>query len=185
MADEDITTEEITEEGAEPEAPPEPERELPEQAALAAIVADHQSATWEIADDEWVVDVDADEYHSLAQAAHANGFETFVDLCAVDYFRARPRYQVVLTVLNYTDPMRLRVRVGAEREGPTVPSVTDVYAGANFYERETYDLLGIDFKGHPDLTRILMPDDWVGHPLRKDYAVGSVPVQFKDAPKVQ
>jgi len=182
MADEEITEEATTEEVAEPDAP---ERELPAQATLAAIVEAHESATWEIADDEWIVDVDAAEYHSLVQASHASGFTAFVDLCGVDYFRARPRYQVVLTLLNYAEPMRLRIRVGAERDGPTLPSVTDVYAGANFYEREAYDLFGIDFTGHPDLTRILMPDDWVGHPLRKDYAVGSVPVQFKDAPKAQ
>lgn len=184
MADEEITTEETTEEGVA-EVPAEPERQLPEQATLAAIVADHHSATWEIADDEWVVTVDASEYHSLARTARFAGFEAFVDLCAVDYFRARPRYQVMLTLLSYTEPMRLRIKVGADREDPTVASVTDLFAGANFYERETYDLLGIDFTGHPDLTRILMPDDWVGHPLRKDYAVGTVPVQFKDAPKVQ
>ncbi|NND03094.1 MAG: NADH-quinone oxidoreductase subunit C [Acidimicrobiia bacterium] len=183
MADEELVEEQTEQEPVAEEA--EPERLLPEQPLLAAIVEPHESATWVAADDEWVVIVSADEYHSLAQAAKNNGFDTFIDLCGVDYYRARPRFEVVLTVLNYSEPMRLRIRSGAIGDEPKLDSVTDVYTGANFYEREAYDMFGIEFVGHPDLTRILMPDDWEGYPLRKDYAVGSVPIQFKDAPKVQ
>ena len=78
---------------------------------------------------------------------------------------------------------RLRITVGVAGHDPAMPSLTGVFPGANFYEREAYDLFGIVFTGHPDLTRILLPDDWEGHPLRKDYSVGSVPVQFKGAHK--
>jgi NADH-quinone oxidoreductase subunit C len=106
-----------------------------------------------------------------------------VDLCGVDYLRRKPRFEVVVNVVSMQHTKRLRVRVGVEANNPTLPSISSVYPGANFFERETYDLLGISFEGHPDLTRILMPDDWEGHPLRKDYAVGSVPVQFKEAYK--
>ena len=80
--------------------------------------------------------------------------------------------------------LRLRVMVGAPEDDPSVPSLVPVWPGANFPEREVYDLFGIEFSDHPDLTRILMPDDWEGYPLRKDFEVGAVPVQFKAAHKV-
>ena len=91
----------------------------------------------------------------------------------------------VETVEELLTEERLRIRVGVSASNPVVSSVTEVFPGANFYEREAYDLFGIVFDGHPDLTRIVLPDDWEGHPLRKDYSVGSVPVRFKESPKAQ
>lgn len=184
MAEEEPTTEEVTDEVAADDVEA-PARELPEVAALAAIVEPFPSTSWVIADDEWVVSVAADEYHGLVTAAKDAGFDTYIDLCAVDYFRRDPRFEVVLTLLDYGTPMRLRVRVGVAGAEPELVTVSDVFPGANFYEREAYDLFGISFSGHPDLTRILLPDDWEGHPLRKDYAVGSVPIQFKESHKAQ
>ena len=79
--------------------------------------------------------------------------------------------------------MRIRVQVPAD--DPTVPSLFDLYPGTEAMEREVFDLMGIAFADHPDLTRILMPDDWEGHPLRKDYSVGRIPVQFKAPPETR
>ncbi|HBY63459.1 MAG TPA: NADH-quinone oxidoreductase subunit C [Solibacterales bacterium] len=100
--------------------------------------------------------------------------EQFVRLStvtAVDWYPAEPRFEVVyhLHSLDRNERLRLKVRVSGEK--PEVDSVTGVWRGANWYEREVFDLFGITFPGHPDLTRILMPDYWEGHPLRKDFPV--------------
>ena len=121
---------------------------------------------------------------AMAAAAHDAGFDFFVDLCAVDYLTRDPRFEVVVNLLSLEPPERVRLLAGIPGDDPTVPSITGVFAGADFYEREAFDLIGIEFVGHPDLTRILLPDEWVGHPLRKDAPVGSVPVQFKEANQV-
>jgi NADH-quinone oxidoreductase subunit C len=92
------------------------------------------------------------------------------------------RFEVVVNLLSLSRRMRVRIRAQVPESDPVLPSVTDVYPGADFMEREAYDMVGIIFSGHPDLTRILMPEEWEGHPLRKDYGVGRVPVQFKEAP---
>jgi len=125
--------------------------------------------------------IDREGYLEFMSAARDAGFDMFVDLCGVDYFRRRPRYEVVVIVFALEQRRRLKVKVGVPGDEPAIDSLTSLWPGANFYEREAYDMFGIHFLGHRDLTRILLPDDWEGHPLRKDYAVGSVPVQFKGA----
>ena len=92
------------------------------------------------------------------------------------------RFEVVVNLLSLSMRQRVRIRVQVPESDPTVDSIVAVYPGSDAMEREAYDMVGIIFEGHPDLTRILMPEDWEGHPLRKDYGVGRVPVQFKEAP---
>jgi NADH-quinone oxidoreductase subunit C len=94
---------------------------------------------------------------------------------------AQARFEIVCHLLKREDASRMIVHVGAEGDPPTVPSVTHVWGTAGFAERETYDMYGITFEGHEGLTRILMPDDWEGHPHRKDYPLGGTKVEFKGA----
>ena len=131
-------------------------------------------------------------YHSAVEERRKSGFEMCADLCAVDYLshpgRTLPpevtpeRFEVVVQLLSVAQGRRVQVRVQVPEDDPQVDSLWDLYPGVEAMEREAFDLLGIRFVGHPDLTRILMPEDWEGHPLRKDYGVGRVPVQFKEAP---
>jgi NADH:ubiquinone oxidoreductase subunit C len=118
------------------------------------------------------------------------GFRVCVDVTAVDYIayagrRELPegiepqRYEVVVGLLCHATPERLRLRVQVPADDPTCPSLFDVHPGTEAPEREVFDMFGIAFDGHPDLTRILMPEEWEGHPLRKDNPVGAIPVQFK------
>jgi NADH-quinone oxidoreductase subunit C len=128
--------------------------------------------------------VPAEDLVPFVEEARDAGYEMFIDLAAVDHLHRRPdRFEVVVNLLNLAEKARLQISVAAPGDPPEVPSITGVFPGANFYEREAFDLFGIRFPGHPSLTRILLPDDWQGHPLRKDEPVGSVPVQFKGADK--
>jgi NADH-quinone oxidoreductase subunit C len=122
----------------------------------------------------------------------AEGFAMCVDVTSVDYLE-RPlrdlppgvvgeRFEVVVDLLAMDPPRRVRLRVQVPEADPRVPSLWDLYPGTEAFEREVFDLMGIRFDDHPDLTRILMPEEWEGHPLRKDYGVGEIPVQFKAAP---
>jgi NADH-quinone oxidoreductase subunit C len=91
------------------------------------------------------------------------------------------RFEVVANLLSMQRRERLRVRVQVPESDPVLASLFDLHPGTEAMEREAFDMFGISFSGHPDLTRILMPEDWDGHPLRKDYAQGRIPVQFKGA----
>lgn len=111
------------------------------------------------------------------------GFAMLMDITGVDWLPREPRYDVNYHLLSLDDNTRLRVKVQlADAPELRVPSATGVWPGANWMEREVYDFFGIVFSGHPALTRILMPDEWIGHPLRKDYPVGGVPVEFRIEP---
>jgi NADH-quinone oxidoreductase subunit C len=134
-----------------------------------------------------------DNVVELVQALKAAGFETCSDLCAVDYLSAQEqrslpegvtaeRFEVVINLLSIQHRRRIRVRVQVPESDPHCPTLFFVYPGTENMEREVFDLFGIAFDSHPDMTRILMPPEWEGHPLRKDYGMGRVPVQFKEAP---
>ena len=131
-------------------------------------------------------------YIEVVETLCGAGFDVCADLCGVDYLRhmdrALPdgvepeRFEVVVSLLSLGRRERLRLRVQVPEGDPTLPTLFFVHPGSEAMEREAYDMFGIRFDDHPDMTRILMPEDWEGHPLRKDFSVGRVPVQFKDAP---
>ncbi len=134
--------------------------------------------------------VTSSDYISVIQQLYAEGFTMCVDLTAVDYLlhpsRTVPsdvtaqRFEVVVNLLSISKHERMRVRLQVA-EGDSVPSLFDIHPSTEAMEREVFDMFGISFDGHPDLTRILMPEDWDGYPLRKDYSQGRIPVQFKGA----
>jgi len=138
-----------------------------------------------------VLHPDRSDYVDLVERLRAEGYWMAVDLCGVDYLntpgdRGLPvgvepeRFEVVVNLIDHRNRRRTRIRVQIPDDDPVVPSLFSVHPGLEASEREAHDLLGIVFSGHPDLSRILLPDDWVGHPLRKDSSIGRIPVQFKD-----
>lgn len=110
-------------------------------------------------------------------------FEMVSDISATDWLPREPRYDVNYHLASLTHEDRLRVKVQLEDAAqPRLPSARDVWKGAEWHEREVYDFFGVVFSGHPDLRRVFMPEEWIGHPLRKDYPVGGVPVEYKIEP---
>src|SRR3954468_2137288 len=129
-----------------------------------------------------------EQYVGVVRALLDEGFEMCVDVTAVDYLVSqaanlpeginRERFEVVVNLLSFSLRRRSRRRVQVPAGDPSIDSLFDLHPGSEAMEREVYDMFGITFNNHPDLTRILMPEDWEGHPLRKDYDMGIIPVQL-------
>jgi NADH-quinone oxidoreductase subunit C len=138
-----------------------------------------------LAGGEWIT-IRREDVREAMHTLKAQGFESYVFMTCVDHLatpvleRPPERFELVYQLRNMRTHSELRVRVSIPENDPTAPSLHDIFAPANWDERETWDLFGIVFEGHPDLTRILMPDDWVGHPLRRDFPVGGEPVDFSE-----
>jgi NADH-quinone oxidoreductase subunit C len=155
-----------------------------------AAVSEMQGVVVQDALGQEVLFVEKSSYVAVMGALYDAGFTMCVDLTAVDYLSHPPRtlpggiaaqrFEIVVNFLSMSNRARTRVRVQVA-DGETVPSLFDLHPSTEAMEREVFDMFGIRFDGHPDLTRILMPEDWDGHPLRKDYSQGRIPVQFKGA----
>jgi NADH-quinone oxidoreductase subunit C len=138
-----------------------------------------------------VLFVGAESYLDLFGELVDAGFQQVVDLCGVDYLNhvrtdlpdsvTPERFEVVINLISHVRRERIRVRCQVADEA-SVPSLFDMFPGTEAMEREAFDMFGIGFDDHPDLSRILMPETWNGFPLRKDFDVGRIPVQFKAAP---
>ena len=128
------------------------------------------------------------QYVGVVRALLDEGYEMCVDVTATDYLQmpqrtlpanvAAERFEVVVNLLSLSSRQRIRLRVQVPDDDTTIDSLFDLHPGTEAMEREVFDMFGITFTNHPDLTRILMPEDWEGHPLRKDYDTGAIPVQF-------
>jgi NADH-quinone oxidoreductase subunit C len=108
---------------------------------------------------------------SASEALRRAGFNFFEDVTAVDWYPSEPRFQISYSFLSLGMKRRVRVVVRLAGDDAVIDSLTPNWPAANFYEREVFDLFGVHFSGHPNLRRIMMPEDWQGHPLRKDYPV--------------
>jgi NADH-quinone oxidoreductase subunit C len=133
--------------------------------------------------------VPKDRYIATLRKLIDDSYTMCVDLTAVDFLThpgrtlpeaiAPERFEIVVNLLSMRDRTRMRLRTQVSEANASIDSAFDLYPGTEAMEREVFDMFGITFNGHPDLTRILMPEDWDGHPLRKDYSQGRIPVQFK------
>lgn len=180
--DERIDAEKARENSHEPVAP--------EDEVLAAALERFPEAVAHDSRGQPTVHLRSGQWHDFALwLRDEQQFEVCVDVCGVDHLLNRgrqvpagvraERFEVVGNFLSRSRRRRVRAVCQVPVADPVVPSLADVYPGVEWPERETYDLFGIRFDGHPDLTRILLPDDWQGYPLRKDDAAARVPVQFK------
>lgn len=146
---------------------------MPEHPALKVLLALPNNALTDARfdRDELTLTVARERIREAATAVIAAGYNAFQDVTAVDWYPSVPRFQLSYHILSHARKEMIRLRVMVDEADPSIASITSVWPGANYYEREVFDMFGIRFDGHPNLRRILMPDEWQGHPLRKDYPV--------------
>ncbi len=142
---------------------------IPENRALQALSPLAADAKFDR--NELTITVPRESLVQAGEAVKTAGYNFLETVTAVDWYPSEPRFQVTYHILSHSLKARIRLMVLLDGEDAAVDSITPVWPSANFYEREVFDLFGIHFGGHPRLTRIMMPTDWQGHPLRKDYPV--------------
>ncbi len=138
---------------------------------LAALASDGVIVNAKFDRKELTVEVARESIVSVCEGVKEDGYNFLEDVTAVDWYPSEPRFQITYSILSMSLKERLRLIVRLDSEGAALDSITPVWPAANFYEREIFDLFGVHFGGHPNLRRIMMPEDWNGHPLRKDYPV--------------
>jgi NADH-quinone oxidoreductase subunit C len=146
---------------------------MAEHAAVKAILGWKAEALTDAKFDrgELTLTIAAGEIVAATEALRAAGYNYFEDMTAVDWFPASPRFQLSYHFVSHGLKERVRLRAFVDGDEPSLASITPAWPSANYYEREVFDLFGILFEGHPNLRRIMLPDEWQGYPLRKDYPV--------------
>jgi NADH-quinone oxidoreductase subunit C len=142
---------------------------MPENAAVLALASLATDAKFDR--NELTITVARENILAACDALKAASFSFFEDLTAVDWYPQEPRFQLSYHILSMSLKQRIRLVAQLNSADASIESITPAWPAANFYEREVFDLFGVHFPGHPRLTRIMMPTDWQGHPLRKDYPV--------------
>jgi NADH-quinone oxidoreductase subunit C len=124
------------------------------------------------------LEIDPAKNVEVIERLRARGYTFLASLHGVDYYPHEPRLGIVYELLDMKEVDRISVKARVSTEDPKLPSVIHIWPGADFPEREAYDMFGVVFEGHPDLRRILMPEDYEGHPQRRDFPVGGEPILF-------
>ncbi|HMF53906.1 MAG TPA: NADH-quinone oxidoreductase subunit C [Edaphobacter sp.] len=141
----------------------------PENAAVKALTTLAIDAKYDR--HELTITVGREDIIQACQVVRQAGYNFLEDVTAVDWYPSEPRFQITYHILSMSLKSRLRLIARLNSEDAAIDSIVGVWPSANFYEREIFDLFGVHFGGHPNLRRIMMPEDWQGHPLRKDYPV--------------
>jgi NADH-quinone oxidoreductase subunit C len=142
---------------------------MPENTAILALKELVTDARFDRA--ELTLTVARESILAACKALQSAGYNFLEDVTAVDWYPSEPRFQIVYHVLSHGLKERIRLIVRLGSDAAAIDSIVSIWPSANFYEREIFDLFGVHFGGHPNLRRIMMPEDWEGHPLRKDYPV--------------